>query len=180
MHNRPITGIMIGIAGFLAGVLLFFVLTGCSASGPPSAASTSQSPSVRQRALTLWLEYARCVRVHGAPDFPDPVVDNRGRGIIPSSSNPERVKAEAGLAQGACGSILSRLPPVARQQQGSSVTPAELTQLTSFARCVRQHGIPGFPDPRPDGTFVLTPAQKTQINGPAFQACRQYSSGGKG
>jgi hypothetical protein len=153
--------------------VLLFVLTGCSAS-----VSMSQSPpSVRQRALTVWLEYARCVRAHGAPDFPDPVVDNQGRGTIPSSLNALQVKSESSRAQSACGPILYRLPPVA--QQRSSVMPSVLRQLTTFARCVRQHGIPGFPDPRPDGSFPLTPAQKTQINGPAFQACGRYSRSGK-
>jgi hypothetical protein len=176
MYKRLITGMAVGIAGFLAGALLL-MLTGCSASVSPSAPSASQSPSGRQRALTVWLEYARCVRAHGAPDFPAPVLDNQGRGTIPTSSNASHIKAEANRAQSACGHILNGLPPLAWQR--SSPAPAELQQLTALARCVRQHGIPDFPDPRPDGTFPLTPAQKRQIGGPAFRACSQYSKGGK-
>jgi len=36
-------------------------------------------PSVVQQALTIMREYAQCIRSHGVPDFPDPVLDSEGR-----------------------------------------------------------------------------------------------------
>jgi hypothetical protein len=181
-RRRIAAGLGVGIAGFLTGVLIFFLLVGCSSPGSGTGTGTgtgvSQAGSARQQALTIWLDYARCVRAHGAPNFPDPVVDAQGRGSIPSGPGATQVKAESQRMLSACGPILSRLPASARQNP--PVTPAELQQFRLYARCIRQHGIPGFPDPRPDGTFPLTGTQKAQLNGPAAHACNQYTSGGKG
>ena len=85
-------------------------------------------------------------------------------------------------AQASCGSILSRLPAAA--QGRTPVTPAALHQEVLFAGCMRQHGLPDWPDPRPDGTFPLagTPYANEGKTGPvltATQACRQYDSLGE-
>jgi hypothetical protein len=178
--ERGALGITIGIAGFLIGVLLFLALTGCAAAGAGAgaAASTSQTSSVRQQAQAVWLDYARCVRAHGAPTFPDPQVDSQGKANFGSSA---RIKSEATQAQGSCGSILSRLP--AGAQGRAPVTAAELHQEVLFAQCMRAHGLAQWPDPKPDGTFPLsgTPYATGGKTGPVLaglQACRQYNTGG--
>ncbi len=153
-------GLMIGMAGVLTGALL--MLAGCGGPGPGSPATASHTQSAQQRARAVWLQFARCARSHGAPDFPDPQLDSQGRA---SFADDAHVKQEMGTSQvrEACGPILGRLP----------------AQLVAYARCIRRHGVPGFPDPRPDGTFALTPTQKgsPQLNN-AVQACRQYSPRG--
>ncbi len=140
-------GLMIGMAGVLTGALL--MLAGCGGPGPGSPATASHTQSAQQRARAVWLQFARCARSHGAPDFPDPQLDSQGRA---SFADDAHVKQEMGTSQvrEACGPILGR-----------------------------RHGVPGFPDPRPDGTFALTPTQKgsPQLNN-AVQACRQYSPRG--
>ncbi len=176
--ERVALGITVGIAGLLTGVLLFFALTGCTAAGSGAAAGTSQTPSVRQQAQAVWLDYARCVRAHGAPSFPDPQVSSDGKANFGSST---QIKSEASQAQGACGSILSRLPASARG--AAPVTAAELHQEVLFAQCMRQHGLAQWPDPKPDGTFPLsgTPYAAEGKTGPVLagmQACRQYDSSG--
>lgn len=172
-----------GAAGFLAAVLLLFVLAGCGAagsgsgSGSGSGAGSGQAPSVQQRAQTVWLRFARCARSHGAPDFPDPSVDGQGHASFPDEG---RVKQESEQVQASCGAILGQLPAAARN---SPVTAAQLRQLKAFARCLRLHGMPSWPDPKPDGTFPIvgTPLG-TEGKTPAFisaaQACRQVYSGG--
>ncbi len=167
-------GLMIGMAGVLTGALL--MLAGCGGPGPGSPATASHTQSAQQRARAVWLQFARCARSHGAPDFPDPQLDSQGRA---SFADDAHVKQEMGTSQvrEACGPILGRLPASAQQQP--PVTAAQLRQLVAYARCIRRHGVPGFPDPRPDGTFALTPTQKgsPQLNN-AVQACRQYSPRG--
>ena len=88
------------------------------------------------------LAYARCMRSHGAATFPDP--DSSGQ--IPKAAvvstekaNPSRFDS----AENACGHLLPR--------EHSAQTPAQIAQLRSqffaFARCMRDHGVPNFPDP---------------------------------
>lgn len=171
-------GAAIGIMGFLTGVLLFFVLTACSSSGSVPAGGGSTGGSVQQQARAVWLDYANCVRSHGFPDFPDPVVDSKGQANF---GNSPAVKSMGQRAQGACGSILGRLPAAA--QGRGPVTAAELHQETLFAGCLRRHGLPDWPDPQPDGTFRLagTPYIGMGKGGPvatAMEACRQYDTFG--
>jgi hypothetical protein len=163
-----------GLAGFLTGVLLFLALTGCAGAGS-TAAPPSPGTSVQQQARAVWLDYARCARTHGAPDFPDPQLDSQGRA---SFTNGPQVKQEMGTSQvmSACTRILDRLP--ASAQQPLPVSAAQLRQLLAFARCMRTHGAPGFPDPQPNGRFSLTPTQKRQVSGPVYQSCRRYLSAG--
>jgi hypothetical protein len=180
MRARLRIGTMVGVAGFLTGVLLFAVLTGCSAggSGGASASGGGQATSLQQQARAVWLDYARCVRSHGHPNFPDPQVDSQGRA---SFGNSEQVKSIGQQVQASCGPILSRLP--AAVLGGPPVTSAQLHQEVLFAGCMRQHGLPEWPDPRPDGTFPLasTPYANLGKTGPvatALQACRAYETFG--
>jgi len=173
------------VAGFMTGALLFFALTGCGgtrsgAGGSGTGGSGTgggQAQSVQQQSQTIWLRFARCARSHGAPDFPDPNVNSQGHASFPDAG---QVKQEALRVQGACGAILRQLPASARN---SPVTAAQLRQLKAFARCMRQHGVPGWPDPKPDGTFPIagTPLGAEGKTGPVLsgmQACRYTYSGG--
>ena len=98
------------------------------------------------------------LRSHGAPDFPDPNVNSRG---YASFADPGQVKQETVRVQGACGVILSQLPPSARN---SPVTAAQLGQLKAFARCLRSHGFPNFPDPDATGQLSAEMITKAGIN----------------
>ena len=174
-------GTLVGVAGFLAGVLLFAVLTGCSTggSGDASTSGGGQTASVQQQARAVWLDYAHCVRSHGFPNFPDPQVDSQGQA---SFGNSTQTKTIGRQVQGACESILNRLPASVRGNT-SPVTPARLHQEVLFAGCMRRHGLPDWPDPRSDGTFQLagTPYANMGKTGPvltAIQACRAYETFG--
>ena len=83
------------------------------------------------------------MRSHGVPAFPDP--DSTGQ--IPKTQvvsarrdDPSRFDS----AERACGHLLPG-------GGGHGETPAEIAQDWSqdlqFARCMRQHGVPNWPDP---------------------------------
>jgi hypothetical protein len=173
--SRLTTGMVAGLAGFLTGVLLLPALAGCAGAGSAPAAPASPGMSAQQQARAVWLDYARCARSHGAPDFPDPQLDSQGRATF---TNGAQVKQQMGTSQlmNACGHILGQLP--ASAQQPPPVSAAQLRQLLAFARCMRTRGAPGFPDPQPDGRFALSGTQKTELSGPVYQSCRRYLPAG--
>ena len=161
---------------------LVMMLAGCGGGGTHTAAAAgpgggSGSTAHTQRVLD---EYAQCVRTHGFPNFPDPRINASGE-LIDGAAQPW-VKQAALQTDHACGNILSQLPPRVGQQSGP-VTPAQLAQERRFAACMRQHGLPDWPDPQPDGSFRLstTPYATMGKTGPVLtgiEACRQYETFG--
>jgi hypothetical protein len=164
-------------AGTVAVILALAGLTGCGGASPGASVSAATSGSVQAQARAVWLQYAACARSHGYPDFPDPQVDSQGRASFPPS---DQVKQEGQQIRGTCGPILNHLPAAA--QGRTPVTPALLREERQFAACLRHHGLPYWPDPRPDGTFPLTgtpyanEGKSTRMLA-AIQACRQYDPG---
>src|SRR5262245_26153305 len=101
----------------LAALLLAF-LTGCSG-GTSGAAGPSPTAMTNDQILAIGREAAQCMRTHGIPDFPDPIVDGRGRLTLPSGPEFDHVKNEMAAepeAERACQPILDRLPASARDR----------------------------------------------------------------
>ena len=167
---------------YLSLVLIAF-LAGCSAS-PAGSASPSPTVMSNDQVLAIGREAAQCMRQHGIPDFPDPVVDQHGQIQLPDTAAGNNAKQEMGShpeAQQACEPILERIPP---NQRGTSRGPGQFSQedlanLLKFAQCMRRSGIPEWPDPKADGSFPLsgTPLEtegKSARIMTARQACKQY------
>ena len=144
-----------------AAALLASVLAGCSAAGgTTSAATSSRTPDDETMAIVT------CYRAHGDPSFPDPVYDpSDGRwhfAISPGSAPLSTRQACQHLFPSSNAS-----PPVPQ---------AQFQQLVSYAECLRQHGMPNWPDPDPDGSFPLPPTlnPKSPAGQAAGDACKQY------
>ncbi len=97
------------------------------------------------------------MRSHGVPTFPDP--DSSGQ--IPKThvvnarkGNPSRFDT----ANTACRHLL----PSGGASGGNGETPAQIAQdwtdLRKFARCMRSHGVPNWPDPTSRSTSDNRPA----------------------
>jgi hypothetical protein len=118
----------------IAAAALVLLAGACSGSpsaagdgGTPSAGSATSSPSA--------VAYSRCMRSHGVPDFPDP-----GSGGIPKVS-PQQLGVASSrwqAAQSACAQLLRPTQDQARQI---------VSGMLAFARCMRSHGVPNWPDP---------------------------------
>jgi hypothetical protein len=125
-------------AALAAAAALAVVAAGCGGSHP---AATSGVPA---SAAAAWHQVVLCARAHGMPGLQDPRFDASGKPIFPNGLN---VRAQT---RQACQALFDRLIP---NGDGRGPTPADMAGLLRFARCMRGHGIPDWPDPRPDGTF---------------------------
>ena len=86
------------------------------------------------------LKFAACMRANGVPNFPDPTTGG-GIQIRPGSGlNPQSPAFQA--AQKKCGKLLPGGGPGPRKP-----TKAQFAAALAFARCMRSHGLPHFPDP---------------------------------
>jgi len=158
-----------------AAALLGATACGSSPSAPRVAGSVGHgaAPGSSPAALTpaqrtqAWLAFTACLRAHGAA-VPDPSFDQEGNPQW--SVNP---KDQPVAAIQACE---SHLQGVSSAKTGPPPTAAELAQATHFAQCLRQHGLPTWPDPDPQtGGFDLRGADPKGMPGfqAAAQACRQ-------
>ncbi|MGP0051628.1 MAG: hypothetical protein ACLPZR_22645 [Solirubrobacteraceae bacterium] len=88
------------------------------------------------------LAFATCMRANGVPNFPDPSPE--GGVALPAGTNPFSPAFMAARAK--CQKLTGSGPP----SFGSSTHPSAqtLAKLVRIARCMRQHGVPQFPDPR--------------------------------
>jgi hypothetical protein len=138
---------------------------GTSASGGPSSGGSVQGQA---------LAYADCLHAHGVPNWPDPTssgaFDKSKLTLQQLGVSGARLQA----AQTACRHLLpagAQPPSQARQQEISA-------KALSFARCVRAHGVAGFPDPDSTGRIPDPASVGIDQGSPRFQAanqaCRRY------
>jgi len=134
-----------------------------------SAALAQQSSPDR---LDAALAYAQCVRDNGYAEVPDPDADGGFKFLIKPGSG-QRFEA----ATAACRDLAPE------GMRGEGVTPEQLDALIKLAQCVRENGVPEFPDPLPGGNFDLG----SKNIGPgdarleaAMAACRDESGTGSG
>jgi hypothetical protein len=161
----------IGAAG-AAAALALTLTAACSGSHPTTAGSSADATGHPHSVTGLARQLGDCIHAHGAPDFPEPSINPAGQLVFPDNA-PDLPPA----AETACRSIIDQLPaPVA--SSGSALPPHTLQQWLAFARCMRSHGLPQWPDPQPDGSFALPTSLRTSSSdtiAPAFEACRALS-----
>jgi hypothetical protein len=136
------------VAAVITVVASAALLTACgrstSSTGSTSSAGTGGALSAY---ISQELAFARCVRAHGVPNFPDP--DSGGhfskQEIRQLGVSDSRLRA----ASSACQNLApaGQAPLTAQQQQ----------DYLRAAACVRSHGIAGFPDPSFSGGGVHFP-----------------------
>jgi hypothetical protein len=109
----------------------------------PSSTSSGGSSTTGGSATSHAIAYARCVRSHGVPDFPDP--NSAGQFNKTTMDQLSASNSQYQTATQACAHLLPNnggAPTAAAVRQ-------EWTGMASFARCMRSHGVPVWPDPTP-------------------------------
>ena len=110
-------------------------IAACGSGSPSSGGQTNPNQAQAQQDT---VNFARCMRSHGVSNFPDDLNFENVPGIIPSSP---AFKA----AQTTCQHLLPVKAP--RPAAPSARTFATLLRLSN---CLRAHGYPSMPDPRPN------------------------------
>jgi hypothetical protein len=136
-------------AATIATAALALLAAACS--GSPSSTGGA-SNAVGSTSSSSVVGFSRCMRSHGVPNFPDPgssgQINIKTSGVDPNTSQYE-------AAQGACQHLLPTTGSLQQQTDQcmqSHVCPPALVQqiLTverTYARCMRSHGFPNWPDP---------------------------------
>jgi len=128
-----------------------------------------------EQAMSVLRQLARCIRSHGMPSFPDPIINPlTGQPDFPATAPdvPASIRP-------ICQPIANRLPPQVLNSPPPSA--AGMQSLVRFARCMRSHGIATWPDPNTMGEFQIPQQMASQIKGayrPAIAACIRYVPGG--
>ena len=122
----------------MAGLALLATACGGSPSSTGSGGSLNGEGSATSASLA---NFSRCMRSHGVPEFPDPGSSGNLRKII-SGSQVGVSDSQLNAAQGACQHLWPYQPATQAQQEQQ-----QLSGDLRFARCMRSHGVPNWPDP---------------------------------
>ena len=167
---------VIGVAAI--GCAVAVAACGAGAGFNPAAATNPSTNS----ALSL----SQCMHAHGIKNFPDPTNGPDGSGLsLETSPGSGTVIADgvtfSGPAFDAAAKACAKLlpggggpppPPTAPQKQ----------QALEFAKCMRTHGVPNFPDPTfsTNGSAPKTASRLPGLNpnSPAFKQAVAECGGG--
>jgi hypothetical protein len=125
------------VAAAVATAVLTLLAACTRGSGSPGVADVASSPSGTASASPL--AFSRCMRSHGVPNFPDPDSSGALPKVVPQQLGVSSSEFEA--AQNACASLL---------QPSDAQVLETLSGMRDFARCMRSHGVPDWPDPTTD------------------------------
>lgn len=157
MDNRRRPGL--SLAAIITVVATAALLTAACSDGASSTGARGTANSGTSTSSASAVRYTNCVRVHGVPDYPDPNAAGQLPKITPANEAQLGVSdSQFTSAQTACQRLWPYQGLTQAQRQG------ELTDALTFARCMRAHGVPGFPDPTTDPSsgrveFVISTSQ---------------------
>jgi hypothetical protein len=128
--------------------------------------ASSNATAGLQQDYQAQLAYAECMRAHGEPSFPDPVltshsvsfgagsnIDQHSQQFVSASTTCKRLVPDGG-------------PPSAAQIQ------AAVARMLKNAECMRAHGVTTFPDPTVNGHNIGISLKGLDPNSPQFQAAQ--------
>lgn len=162
--------------GAWLGLLLLVATLGLAACSRPGGQPAGDRQEQHEYAQAL--AYSKCMRSHGVPNYPDPTRTNGGvqSGVGPNSgidTNSPQFQAASQACQ--------KLEP-----GPGNASPGQVAQLKrnglKLARCMRSHGIAGFPDPDSQGVIIIKQGSGVDTNSSQYQSalsvCQKQIQGG--
>jgi hypothetical protein len=131
---------------------LTIIVAGCGngSTGTGNSGATSGgngTASIHEKAV----KFAECMRANGVSAFPDPAAS--GSFTIDGVVNGSSLDPNGAAFKGAMSACKNLEPP---GFTGGKVTPSQRTARLKFAQCIRDNGVPDFPDPIPNGPLIDT------------------------
>lgn len=159
-------------AAVTAAFALTVLTAGCgSSNGPSSSTGSSRGPQATA------LAYTRCMRSHGIHDFPDPTTPPGGGVTFQFNGGAGSDLNQTDPTFQAASQACRTLSPGGHQ--ASTAPTRQIAEEVKWARCLRSHGVPGFPDPNSSGAID---SAKFDPTSPAFQrasaACKSLQPSG--
>jgi hypothetical protein len=128
-------------------ILTATIIAACGSAS--STSSSAGSHGTEAQRLQPAIDFANCMRSHGVPSFPDPSADPRAfkQSLDPSIPHSPAFRSAATACQ-------HLLPRDGRRNQSPARSQAQIAAALAFARCLRGHGFPSFPDPTSTGDLT--------------------------
>jgi hypothetical protein len=126
------------LASIVVVAAFSLLAAGCGSRGVARIASSTTAARTTQSGA---LAFARCMRSHGIPNWPDPT----SSGVFDKSKLRQlglSVSRVLALEDGPCNHLYTAPPP-----PGTRITPAERVYYLKVAACMRSHGFLALPDP---------------------------------
>jgi hypothetical protein len=169
------------LTSVLAVAAFSLLAAGCGGGGSPRVASVSSSTTAATTTTQNGVvAFARCMRSHGVPNWPDP----NSSGAFDKAKLRQLVGVSESRARAIQRPCIHLLPTGGLgPQETAQQKRARLADELSFARCMRSHGVTRFPDPTAQGdlSVAMVQAQGIAVHSPAFlrvvQACLPGSHG---
>lgn len=175
-------------AAVLVTAALAMLTAACG--GSPSSAGPGGSPNAGGSSDAKLVAYSQCMRSHGVPSYPDPA-----GGVLPKGGAQQFGVSSARFqtAQGACQHLL---PATSGSLSSGSLQQCYLTDVCpqavvqqalnagrGFARCMRSHGVPYWPDPSIDSEGrpqydITVPRPAPQQVSSAINTCSRLDPAG--
>jgi hypothetical protein len=128
---------------------LAILVAGCGNTAAVTG-SSSGGNTVATTTLDKALKFTECMRTNGVSAFPDP--DASGA-LTADAINGSGVDPNSPVFKQAVSACKELEPP---GFTGNKRSPEQQQVALKFAQCIRENGVPDFPDPTPDGPLVDT------------------------
>jgi hypothetical protein len=143
------------------------MIAGCGSSSSSSSGAGAQGAQAQvQREEQDAVRFADCMRSGGVSNFPDPESSPHA---FKFALAPNSADARAPAFQRAYTACHHLLPRPRASSQSPPPSQAQIGAELAFARCLRGHGFPSFPDPSSTGelTHEMLAAAGINLHQPA-------------
>ncbi|MFC6014588.1 hypothetical protein ACFP2T_00040 [Plantactinospora solaniradicis] len=164
-----------------------------AACGGDNAAGGSEPPSTNKTVdtaeiLNLGKQLAQCYRDNGIAEMPEPYLED-GKLQLPADRvdalQTKYSEAKMNQVEDACKDIASKLPQGSlgggSENDPKVPGPGDVEALRKYSQCMRDNGVPEWPDPNAEGKFALKgtglATENSQRMSDAIAKCKQYWSG---